>query len=647
MISFFRRIFSSKVGLVLTLLFVALIAVAFAAGDLSGVAGGGNALSGTTIAEVGDREIGDAEAQRQIENQLSARQQQNPTLDMAAFISGGGFEGVLDQLIEVRALEAFARETGIRAGKRLVDGEIASIPTFFGATGKFDQAAFNAFLQNRRLTEQQVRDDIAAGLVARQIELPAYGAARMPARMVQPYAALSLEARRGLSALIPVAAIPQGAPPSAQELGAYYQRNLARYTVPERRIIRYALFGRDQLGDAARPTEAEIAGYYRTNAARYGASERRTLTQVIVPDQAAANALAGRVRGGATMAAAAAAAGVEPLTQPRLTRAGYGGTSTAQVAQAAFAAPQGTVTAPIRGPLGWYVVRVDAVTPVPARTLDQVRGEIAQQLGAQKLQQALADQAGRIDDAIADSQTFDEIVAANRLQVVTTPPVTASGTVPGDPQYRPDPTFARFLAPMFQSEPDDDPAIETLVPQQQYALADLDRVIPATPRPLAEIRAQVAQDFVAERAYRRAGEIARAVTAKVARGTPLTQALRETNLPLPAPRRIGGSRRDLTASGQPIGPDTQRLFEMAARTAKRVEASNRQGWYVVYLEGITPGDPRTDPPLVARMQGDFAQLIGREYAEQLAEAAKRTVGVERNDAAARALKQRMAGTGGQ
>src|SRR3546814_7376705 len=89
--------------------------------------------------------------------------------------------------------------------------------------------------------------------------------------------------------------------------------NKTKFTVPERRVIQYALFD-----SAAVPvpavTDAEIAKVYKDNAAQYAASETRRFAQVILPDQAAANALAAKVRGGTSLAAAAQAAGLSAST---------------------------------------------------------------------------------------------------------------------------------------------------------------------------------------------------------------------------------------------------------------------------------------------------------------------------------------------
>ena len=73
--------------------------------------------------------------------------------------------------------------------------------------------------------------------------------------------------------LIPASAVNAGPAPTYAEVQAWYQRNVARYSVPERRVIRYAVVSPDSVKAQATPTEAEIAAAYKENAARYAPTE--------------------------------------------------------------------------------------------------------------------------------------------------------------------------------------------------------------------------------------------------------------------------------------------------------------------------------------------------------------------------------------
>jgi len=48
----------------------------------------------------------------------------------------------------------------------------------------------------------------------------------------------------------------------------FYNQNRARFSIPERRVVRFAVMGPEQVAAASQPTEQEIHAYYRQNAAQ-------------------------------------------------------------------------------------------------------------------------------------------------------------------------------------------------------------------------------------------------------------------------------------------------------------------------------------------------------------------------------------------
>ena len=76
----------------------------------------------------------------------------------------------------------------------------------------------------------------------------------------------------------------------------------------------------------------------------------------------------------------------------------------------------------------------------------------------------------RVEDAIADGQSFSEVAQANRLPVLETPPLTSAGTAPTNPAFRLPPEYAGLPRFGFEMEGDDDPVVETLPEEAGYAL---------------------------------------------------------------------------------------------------------------------------------------------------------------------------------
>jgi peptidyl-prolyl cis-trans isomerase D len=644
MLTFIRRVVYSRVGLILTLGVLALIALAFAAGDVTGLRGPDQGLGGGEVASVGDAAIREDELRNRVQIAFNGVRQQNPAVDMATFVNGGGFDEVLTRTINGLALQEFAQDAGMAVSKQSVDGEIASIPAFQGLDGKFSQTAYDQVLQQQRITDKQVREDIVRDTLARQLIAPTIGSSQVPAQLALPYASLLLERRQGAIGYIPVAAVNAAAAPTDAEVQAFYTRQQARYRVPERRTLRYALIPASRFAEA-RPTPAEVAQAYRTQAARFAATEQRDLAQVILLDQSAANALAARVKAGTPLAAAARAAGLEASNFPNTAKAAYARASAPAAADAAFAAPSGAVVGPVRTPLGWAVVKVEAVRSIAGKTLEQATPELTAELTKTKVQQALGSARDKIDDAIGDGATFDEIVADAKVQPQTTRPLLATGIDPTAPGAQIDPLLARLMPAAFAAEPGDDPQLVQTAEDGSFAVVAVGQVAPAAPRSLAEIRDQVVRDLVTERGLAAARRVAADVVAKVGRGTPLSQALQGTGLRLPPPQPLNASRGQLAAQAQrgEVPPALQLMFSMAPKRAKLLEAPGRTGWYVVYLDAIQSGNAAGNAQLIASTRQGLGGVSGRELAEQFTNAVKQAVEVRRDEAAIARLRSELAG----
>ena len=655
MLSLIRRIIYSKVGVIVTLTILVLIAISFGiGGNFTGMGGG---LSGDSVATVGKEDVTVTELRRRTDIQLQNLRQEQPTVDIVQFVNGGGVESTLEGMINQTALAQFGRQQGMVASKQLVDGRIASAPDFKGLDGKFSQAAYDQALAGGHVSDRQLHDQVERSTMSQHLILPIvgtpqlqnFGAYQVPTGVVLPYASLELEKRGGLLGVIPTPAMGKGAPPTDAEVATFYKRNIARYTVPERRSVRYALVTPEMLKAAATPTEAEIAAAYQKDHALYAASEKRDLVQVVIADQAAATALAAKVKAGAPIADAAREAGLEANALQAVDKAAYVKQSSPEIANAAFSAAKGTVIGPVRTGLGYMVVRVEGIQQIAARSLDQARPDLVKTLSTTKLQAVLTDLHDKIDDAIAHHATFDELIRDNKLTAAMSPALLKTGTNPDDPASKADPAFAQAVAVGFGSEPEDDPQVAALGPDGSFAVVKLASVVPAAARPLAQIREGVAHDFIIDRAQRASRQAAIDVVARINKGMPLAQSLAETKLQLPPVNPIPDVARGQANSLPETDPKRApllMLFSMKTKTAKMLEAPGKAGWYIVYLDHVQPGDARGVTQLLEQARSELGQATAREYAQQFGEAVRRQLGVKKNAKALADVKAGLTGHGG-
>lgn len=633
---------------VLFLALLAMVVTGFGTDGMGGLGGiSPGAGGGTTLAQIDDGEVTESELSQQINRIYAQAQAQQPGLTMESFFAQGAFDGILGQLITGEALMAFGRDQGVVVSDRMIDRVIVNIPQFRNFTGQFDVATFRQAIAQQNMTERDVREEIARSLMVRQLALPLAGSGFVPDAIVREYANLQLERRRGTIGVIPAELMAQSLQVTDAEIEAFYRSNGARFTIPERRVVRYAVLGPEQVGAAGQATEQEIAAYYQQNQAAFAASETRNLQHVVLQDQAAASAFVQRVRNGASFTDAASQAGFAPgdISFPNQTRAAFAGETTPQVAAAAFGAAQGALAGPIRSELGFHVVRVEAINAVPARTLDMARGEIAQRIETRKRRDALDALVTRVEDQLADGASFEEIVRTERLNFVSTPPVTAAGQVPGQGQWQAPAELQPLLTSAFEMDPDDlEPVVEALGPER-FALVGVERVIPAAPPPLAQIRDEVRQALLLQRGHQRARALAVQIVNRINGGTAPAAAFAAAQPRPPAPETVNLRRFEMMRAGEEAPPPLLALFSLPEGRARLVEAPNGAGWFVVHHAERTPGDASTDPRAIASVRSELGGATPDELSQQFFRAVELAVGVRRNEQAIREARQRLGGSG--
>lgn len=642
MISFFRRFFQSKIGLPVFLGFLGLMALAFAAADITGSTFGGIA-GGDRVAVVGGEAIPVSDVAIAANTALNQVRQQNATLTMPEFVAEGGFDEVLRQLIDRTTVGTYGEKYGLRAGENLMNSEILQIGAFRGLTGEFDPAAYQAALRQAGMNDATFRRDLSVSLIEQQMLKPALAAPQLPEKIARQYAALVLERRKGEIALIPSAAFAPAGNPGDAQLSAWYQDNRTQFIRPERRTLRFAVFGADTLEVSATPSAAEIAARYKRDAAKYQASERRAVTSFVVPTEDAAKALAARIRGGVALEAAAREAGFTASTAELRDREAMASATSFAFAEAAFKAAQGGIVEPAQGTLGWYVARVDQIERSAARSLEQATPEITEQLTAEKRSAAVADLTAEIESEIDGGTALAEVAAAYGLTVETSPALLANGQAFGQPDVQIVPQLLPVLSTAFQME-ESEPQLAEIVPGQQFVMFEVARIEEAAAPPLAQVREAAIAAWKRAQGAKLAKAAADRITAKVRGDTALAAALAAENKPGFEREVIDLERRQLLAQTRGNLPaPLVLLFSMAEGSVKVLEAPRDLGWYVVSLDAISTDPVESEPGLVGQTRQQLAPALVDEYRRQATAAMRAELGVTRNDPAIEALRKQLSG----
>ena len=643
MITFFRSFFQSKLGIAITLAFLALIGLAFASSDVANTGAFGGVAGGETVAEVGGTSIDTAELRSAVESAYNNARRDNPDLTMQQFIDDGGLDQVLDVLIQGAALVEYGEKNGIVVSKRLLDSEIASEPNFAGLDGNFSEEAYAAGLRQLGISDSEFRNRLRQSIVANQLLAPAFIGATFSENMAVRYAGALQETRKGKVVSLPSVLFAPKDAPTEKQLAAFYAENRDRFMLPERRVIRYVEFDASALKNIPAPTDAEISARYKRDADQYSASETRSLTQLIAPTEQGAAAILAKVRSGQSLAAAAEGTGLSP-SNLETDRTDYAEASSAAVAKAAFEAAQGTTVGPLRSPLGWHIVTVDGITRTPAKSLSDVRDEIASTLAEEKKRETVNQFAEDVEDGFANGSTLADVAGELGAEVQQTGPTLADGRIYNTQDRVPE-ILAPVLSTVAMMDQDSDPILAEVVPGEKFLIFDVADVTEAAPPPLADIKEQVTAGWRLEQGSAAAKQAADKVLKAVRGGKSLDAALRSLDMKLPPIDVVDLPRSALTANRQRVPPPLALMFVMAKDTIKKLAAPLNAGWFIVELDDIIPADIKRDDPQVAEFRTNLGRGAGQEYAAQIDKAIEAEVGVTRNENAIRAVIDQLTNRG--
>lgn len=644
MLQFFRSMLKSKLGVGIALAFLVLIVVAFASSDVASSGGFGGVAGGDRVASVGSKRISTADLTQGVNQAFEGARQDNPRLSLKAFVAGNTFNGVLETLVNRTALAEFGEQNGVVAGDRLVGSELAQIAAFKGPDGRFSEAAYRQLLRQRGLSDQSVRADIAQGIIARQLLLPAEFGATGSASQAQRFADVLTAKRIGAIALLPAAAFAPPTPPSDAELGAWYAKNKNNYIRPERRVVRYAAFDDTALKTVPAPTEAEIKARYDANKAAFAASEMRKVTQLVLPTEAAARAVLAEVTGGKSLEAAAQSKGLSASSLGSVSKSGLSGMSSVAVADAAFAGASGKVAGPARSQLGWHLVRVDAIETKAARTIDQVRPDLVKQLSEEKRRAALNDFTARIEEEFDNGASLADVAKELSVTIAQTAPLTGDGAVYGKPGETAPPVLAKVIQAAFAMESEGKPQVAEIEPGKTFLVFDVAAITASAPAPLAEIKNDVLVDLQLNKGAGAAKAAAAKVQAAVKKGSSLAAAMSGLGVGgLPPVDQVDMNREQLAKLGKQPPPPLALLFSMAKGTVKLLPAPRNRGWYVVQVTDIVPNSLKLTPQDYQAIAAQLGKDNGGEYAEQLRNAIIKQIGVTKNESAIKAVRNQLSG----
>ena len=475
----------------------------------------GTELTGEdVVAEVGDQKITMAEVQDQLSRVSRNGQIPSSLLPLYA-------QQVLDQLIDQDSLEYEADQLGLRVS----DEEHADllrklVPTAYSGDTFIGMDRYTTEIQSRfQMDVPQFESEVKKELLQQKFQqLVTDGITASPDE-VQAAFQRDNEKIKMDYVLIRPDDLQSKVEVSDAELAAYFEKNKARYLVPERRTVDYAMLDVAQLRQHTQVSEDEEKVYYQSHIDQYKVEDRAHVAHILFKTVGKTDAEVAEIKKKAEDVLARAKKGdkfadlAKQYSEDASKDKGgdldwmVRGQTVPEFEAAAFSLPKGSISDLVKTQYGFHIIQVIDRQTARTQTFDEVKATIQAQLQQEKADQQAETLSAQIAEEIRRGGKIPIEDLAKKFNLTTgeaklveaNQPLPELGNAPA------------VLDSIFHQRPGDLSApIHT---DKGYIVLTVKEIQAAHPGTLAEVRDHVVSDYRREKAVElaktRADELAK------------------------------------------------------------------------------------------------------------------------------------------
>ena len=536
--------------------------------------------SDTTVAKVGGRSISADQLNQQVQTQL----------DRLRGLFGGSIDadqakqlGVVDQalqgLIQTKLVELEINRLGLAIGDQAVRDAIVANPAFHNQAGAFDRTIYNQVLSTNHLTDPQFEAMQRGDLLKTQLSSALADGMTPPKALVDTLYRARAERRVADILTLPPSAAGTVAKPTEAQIDEFYHAHQDRFQAPERRSFEVAMLRLDDLAAGIEVSDDELKQAYAQRRDEFNTPEQRQIQQMLLPDEATAKAAEAQLAAGKDFAAVAK--DVAGMNDPSALDLGWVKPADLppELADPAFALAQGGTTAPVKSSFGWHILRVAGIKPAEEQSYDQVKDKLKLEVARDRAADHMADVANSMDDAIAGGASFADTAKKFSLKTASATAIDADGKdEAGKAADLPEAARPAILKTAFATDSGQTSSL-TEMGDEGYFLVQVDKVIPAAAKSLAEVHDEVAklsQDDARQQALQK---VADAIAQEVNSGKSLKDvaAARRLTVTTTAPlQRTGGDAEAAArARRQAVRREAGRRGQRGGRRQRRHRPARR------------------------------------------------------------------------
>jgi peptidyl-prolyl cis-trans isomerase D len=338
--------------------------------------------------------------------------------------------GIEQQIVGQLVAEAAVDEEAQKMGLRLSDAEIGRVimndPTFRGPNGQFDRQRFEYIIRNAGYSEARFAAEQRRVTLRRELSLAIGGDVPAPKTVALALDRFDNEQRTVEYVVLGPAQAGEVPPPTPEELAKYFEERKVLFRAPEYRKVVLLSVAPSDVASTIEVSDADARRYYEEYRTRFGTPEKRQVQQIVFPNAEAAKSGADKLAGGVSFEALAAELGKKPADID-LGLVAQSDLIDRAVADAAFALPEGGVSAPVKGRFGTTLVRVVKIEPEKIKPFEEAEGEIRHDLALERAKPAIQNLYDKVEDERASGLSLEEVGKKLKLNVRTIDAIDRSG----------------------------------------------------------------------------------------------------------------------------------------------------------------------------------------------------------------------------
>jgi peptidyl-prolyl cis-trans isomerase D len=483
--------------------------------------GDSSRASTDAVAKVGDQTITVAEIRQQL-NQIKQRNQVPPMLEPYYA------QQILRQLLLQKEMEYEAGQLGIRVSNDEIADRIKLIlPAAFNGGTPIAPDQYTALVQTRaQMSVSEFEDSVRLGMLQEKFQkLVTDGVSAGPSELQEEFVYRNEKVKLDYAYIKPED-LQAKITLNDSEINSAYEKNNARYQVPEKRVVRYAIVDVNQVRQGMQVSDDQLKAQYQKNIQDYQVPNRVHVEHILLMTVSKTDAevdeikkkaqdILSQAKKGSNFEDLAKKYSEDPGTKDKGGDLGWivQGQTVAEFEKAAFSLPKGSISDLVKTQYGFHILKIIDKESAHTRPFDEVKDSIRTPLLLSEADKQAGDIANRLSQAIRQSNkvSLDDLAKQYHLTVGETRPVAAT-----DPLVElGNSTDVKVSDSIFRLRQD-----ELSLPvhtDRGYLVLSVKQILPAHQGSLEEVRDKVVSELKQEKAsteaHAKADELAKRVKA--------------------------------------------------------------------------------------------------------------------------------------